>query len=73
VITPTLEKWGKYDLLAHMQKYFKSRFEPGMSILGLSTIKAILTLRLGFMGTWQVNLLFFVSIANMTQSMLNTP
>jgi hypothetical protein len=33
VITPTLEKWGKYDLLAHMQKYFKSRFEPGMSIV----------------------------------------
>lgn len=31
VITPTLEKWGKYDLLAHMNKYFKSRFYPGRS------------------------------------------
>lgn len=31
VITPTLEKWGKYDLLAHMNKYFKSRFYPGTS------------------------------------------
>ena len=29
IITPTLEKWGKYDLLEHMNKYFKSRFEPG--------------------------------------------
>lgn len=30
MITPTLEKWGKYDLLEHMNKYFKSRFYPGM-------------------------------------------
>ena len=29
VITPTLEKWGKYDLLAFMSKYWKSRDYPG--------------------------------------------
>jgi hypothetical protein len=29
IVTPLLKKYGKYDLLAYMNKYWKSRNEPG--------------------------------------------
>jgi hypothetical protein len=32
IFTSTLEKWGKYDLLEHINKYWKSQVQPGKSI-----------------------------------------
>lgn len=42
VITPLLNKYGKYDLLAYMNKYWKSQGAPGEWLFNLSWL-----LRLG--------------------------
>jgi hypothetical protein len=55
IVTSTLEKWGKYDLLAFMKKYWKSRGDPGESYLSEDESSRDVNSRLGSMAAWYVS------------------
>lgn len=62
IVTSTLEKWGKYDLLAFMKKYWKSRGDPGESRSSEDESSRDANSRLGSMGAWYVSFLVVFTI-----------